>query len=141
MKEIKTINSEIVNYVPEELIVEGEEKQNSKVARYNDCSVEDVTSPDDDFEFAQRTIKETILQSSEVLHELGQSAIMNENGKMFESYSQLMKNIVDSSSSLVDLHIKLKKAKETKENVSNVQNNLFVGSTKDLLEMIKQNGG
>ena len=51
-------------------------------------------SDDADFEFAQDTIRQTILKSNEVLQELGQAAILNENGKLYESYSQLMKNII-----------------------------------------------
>ena len=78
-----------------------------------------------------------------MLQELGQAAILNENGKLYESYGQLMKNIIDGSSSLIDLHAKKKKIDENKEeevsqNNTQINNNIFVGSSKDLLELIEQ---
>jgi hypothetical protein len=78
-----------------------------------------------------------------VLQELGQAAILNENGKLYESYGQLMKNIVDSSTSLLDLHARKKKIDDQKEeevsqNNTQINNNIFVGSSKDLLELIEQ---
>lgn len=134
---------EVSNEVPIEFIEEGAERKLQKVEKFNAITpYEGATSSDEDFEFAQDTIKETILKSNEVLQELGQAAILNENGKLYESYSQLMKNIIDGSSALLDLHVKQKKIKEIKEKLepsqTNTQiNNIVVGSTKDLLDMIE----
>jgi len=143
MKNSKIEPIEVSNEVPVEFIEEGAERKLQKVEKFNAITpYEGATSSDEDFEFAQDTIKETILKSNEVLQELGQAAILNENGKLYESYSQLMKNIIDGSSALLDLHVKQKKIKEIKENPelsqTNTQiNNIVVGSTKDLLDMIE----
>lgn len=139
----KRITPEEVCFVPEELVEEGQQRKLQKVSKYNEVTVyEGGGSSDDDFEFAQETIRDTILKSNEVLQELGQAAILNENGKLYESYSQLMKNIVDSSTSLLDLHAKKKKIDEQKNDEvtqNNTQiNNIVVGSTKDLLELIEK---
>ncbi len=134
------IKPEEVCYVPDELIEEGQERKLQKVSKFNDVAIrEEENSVDDDFDFAQETIRETIMKSNEVLQELGQAAILNENGKLYESYSQLMKNIIDGSSQLIDIHSKKKKIKEVKgSKQKNTQvNNLIVGSTKELLEMIE----
>ena len=134
------IKPEEVCYVPDELIEEGQERKLQKVSKFNDVAIrEEENSVDDDFDFAQETIRETIMKSNEVLQELGQAAILNENGKLYESYSQLMKNIIDGSSQLIDIHSKKKKIKDIKEpKQKNTQvNNLIVGSTKELLEMIE----
>ena len=143
MKNSKIEPIEVSNEVPVEFIEEGAERKLQKVEKYNAITpYEGATSSDEDFEFAQDTIKETILKSNEVVQELGQAAILNENGKLYESYSQLMKNIIDGSSALLDLHVKQKKIKEIKEKLelsqTNTQiNNIVVGSTKDLLDMIE----
>jgi len=139
---MKTINAEDVCVVPEELIEEGQQRKLAKVSKFNDIELYDESdkSDDADFEFAQDTIRQTILKSNEVLQELGQAAILNENGKLYESYSQLMKNIIDDSKSLMDLHAKKKNLKEQKEEVApgHTQiNNLIVGSTKELLELVE----
>ena len=134
------IKPEEVCYVPDELIEEGQERKLQKVSKFNDVEIrEEENSVDDDFDFAQETIRETIMKSNEVLQELGQAAILNENGKLYESYSQLMKNIIDGSAQLMDIHSKKKKIKDIKEpKQKNTQvNNLIVGSTKELLEMIE----
>jgi hypothetical protein len=135
---------EVSHEIPEELIEEGSNRKLQKVSKFNEVTVyEGSSSSDDDFEFAQETIRDTILKSNEVLQELGQAAILNENGKLYESYGQLMKNIVDSSTSLLDLHARKKKIDDQKEeevsqNNTQINNNIFVGSSKDLLELIEQ---
>ena len=138
---MKTINPTPISHeVPDEFIQEGREKKLQKVEKYNEVVVaEGKHSSDEDFDFAQETIRETILKSNEVLQELGQAAILNENGKLYESYSQLMKNIIDGSSSLMDLHVKKKKMSDAVEEITgNTQiNNLIVGSTKELLELVE----
>ena len=137
---MKTLSPEEVCYVPDDLVEEGQERKLQKVSKFNDVTVyEGEDTVDDDFDFAQDTIRETIMKSNEVLQELGQAAILNENGKLYESYSQLMKNIIDGSTQLIDIHGKKKKIKEVKEpKQKNTQvNNLIVGSTKELLEMIE----
>ena len=50
-----------------------------------------------------------------------------------------MKNIIDGSSSLMDLHVKKKKMSDAVEEITgNTQiNNLIVGSTKELLELVE----
>jgi hypothetical protein len=139
---MKTLSPEEVCYVPDDLVEEGQERKLQKVSKFNDVTVyEGEDTVDDDFDFAQDTIRETIMKSNEVLQELGQAAILNENGKLYESYSQLMKNIIDGSAQLIDIHGKKKKIKEVKEpKQKNTQvNNLIVGSTKELLEMIESN--
>ena len=142
MADLKQVN--VSHEIPEELIEEGRNRKVAKVSKFNDVAVyEGNSSSDDDFEFAQETIRDTILKSNEVLQELGQAAILNENGKLYESYGQLMKNIVDSSTSLLDLHARKKKIDENKEeevsqNNTQINNNIFVGSSKDLLELIEQ---
>lgn len=139
---MKTLSPEEVCYVPDDLVEEGQERKLQKVSKFNDVVVyEGDDSVDDDFDFAQDTIRETIMKSNEVLQELGQAAILNENGKLYESYSQLMKNIIDGSAQLIDIHGKKKKIKEVKEQKQNNTqvNNLIVGSTKELLEMIESN--
>ena len=76
----KRITPEEVCFVPEELVEEGQQRKLQKVSKYNEVTVyEGGGSSDDDFEFAQETIRDTILKSNEVLQELGQAAILNEN--------------------------------------------------------------
>ena len=142
MADLKQVN--VSHEIPEELIEEGRNRKVAKDSKFNEVTVyEGSSSSDDDFEFAQETIRDTILKSNEVLQELGQAAILNENGKLYESYGQLMKNIVDSSTSLLDLHARKKKIDDQKEeevsqNNTQINNNIFVGSSKDLLELIEQ---
>ena len=65
------IKPEEVCYVPDELIEEGQERKLQKVSKFNDVAIrEEENSVDDDFDFAQETIRETIMKSNEVLQEL-----------------------------------------------------------------------
>ena len=68
MADLKQVN--VSHEVPEELIEEGRNRKVAKVSKFNEVAVyEGASSSDDDFEFAQETIRDTILKSNEVLQE------------------------------------------------------------------------
>lgn len=58
--------------------------------------------------------------------------------RAFEVFGQLFKQYTEAQETLVDLHGKVQKTKGTSiNNQTNVQNNVMVGSTADLLKAIK----
>ena len=66
-----------------------------------------------------------------------------ESPRAYEVVSQLIKSVSEANKDLIDLHKKIKDIKREdpdSQNANNITNNtLFVGSTKELQDMVKQN--
>jgi hypothetical protein len=96
-----------------------------------------------DYEFARSNLYSVIEKGSYALDSLLELAKASEHPRAFEVVGQLTKTLVDANKDLLAIQKQvkdLKKEEEEKEqpqggNVTN--NNLFVGSTADLLKLIK----
>jgi hypothetical protein len=103
-----------------------------------------VSTKDDiqnDYEYARENLRDTINHAKLALDELSNIASVTESPRAFEVYAQLTKTIVDANKDLLELQTKLKRIRENQPSQSQVTNNsLFVGSTQDLLKLIKENG-
>lgn len=98
---------------------------------------------DNDFTYARENFYDVIEKGREAMEELLEIAKADESPRAFEVLAQLMKNMSETNEKLLDLHIKKKKIDEEEDGNSgirtqNVTNALFVGSTAELLKMIKQ---
>ena len=98
---------------------------------------------EEDFQLARSNIKETLDLGSQAYEQMIRIASASEHPRAFEVASNFMKNLVEANEKLLNLHDKRRQIvpvpepEEKKQNVTN--NNVFVGSTAELLEMIKKN--
>lgn len=94
-----------------------------------------------DYEYARRNLYDVIEKGSSALEDIMDVAKQSESPRAYEVVTNLIKTMVDANKDLLQL-AKTKKELETKEpeaaKVTN--NNLFVGSSAELLKMIKNNG-
>jgi hypothetical protein len=93
---------------------------------------------DTDFDFARSNMYDAIDTGKQALSELLTVAIQSQNPRAYEVLATTVKTLVDASKQLADLS-KEKAAEEkeptqTETNVTN--NNLFVGTTHDLLKVL-----
>ena len=95
----------------------------------------------DDYEYARRNLYDVIEKGSSALEDIMDVAKQSESPRAYEVVTNLIKTMVDANKDLLQL-AKTKKELEAKEpeaaQVTN--NNLFVGSSAELLKMIKNNG-
>jgi hypothetical protein len=96
-----------------------------------------------DYQMVRDNLKHIIETSSVAIDGILNVASEGESPRAYEVVSQLIKTTLEANESLVDLHKKIKdieKNDEEKEvQATHVTNNaLYVGSTKDLLQMIKK---
>lgn len=97
-----------------------------------------------DYEFARSNLYQVIEKGSYALDSLLELAKASEHPRAFEVVGQLTKTLVDANKDLLDVQKKVKDLQK-QENVEIVDgdtknvtnNNLFVGSTADLLKVIK----
>ena len=96
---------------------------------------------DDDYKYARENLKEIIDSAQQSIADLASIASTSESPRAYEVLSTMMKTIVDANKDLLELQKSVKKLKEEdkKDNPQNVTNALYVGSTGDLMKLIKDN--
>ena len=92
-----------------------------------------------DYEYARQNMYDIIEKGTSALEDIVDIARQSESPRAFEVVTNLIKTLADANKDLMDL---AKKNKElSKPDASNenktVNNNLFVGSSSELLKMIK----
>ena len=98
----------------------------------------EIGSPQEDHDFARETMHNLIQKGNEALEGILAVARHSEHPRSYEVAGQLIKTVSDAAKNLMELQ-KIKKDLETEKNPKNVtQNNLFVGSTHELMKMMKQ---
>ena len=96
----------------------------------------------EDYAYARNNLKSVIDSGEDALDSLIQIAKVSQHPRAFEVIGQLMKIIVESNKDLLDLKrqandLNGESKEDKKESKGNVTNALFVGSTKELQQMIK----
>lgn len=97
---------------------------------------------DTDYRYARENLYDLIENGSHALHELVEIAKASEHPRAFEVVASLMKTLTDANKDLLDIQTKVKKLRQedgTAAGPNNVTNALFVGSTAELQNMLKDN--
>lgn len=101
-----------------------------------------VDEVQDDFELARKTIKNMIHKGEEVLEELVVVAKESESPRAYEVASTLIKTVTEAAKDMLEVHKRITdikgKAPEGKSASINVEQAVFVGSTTELQDLIKQ---
>lgn len=119
---MKDIISDSLNIVPYE-------ETQSEIVEVN------PTTQHDDSEYVRNNFHSIIEKGKDALDEMMSIAKASEHPRAFEVVSTLMKTLVDANKDLANLSKDLKKKEES--NPQTVNNSIFVGSTEELLKMIK----
>jgi hypothetical protein len=99
---------------------------------------------EEDFAIARENVKDILEKGSEALHSILRIAEASEHPRAFEVAANLIKTLTDSNKSLLDLHEQRRQLapiaqEEKKEDPTQItNNNVFVGTTAELLDLIKQ---
>lgn len=93
----------------------------------------------DDFNQARSNMKDLINTGFEAIDGMMKVAEASDSPRAYEVVSILLKTMTEMNSELVSLHEKANKAEPQSTKVQNTTNNsIFVGSTKDLQNLINQ---
>jgi hypothetical protein len=99
-----------------------------------ESSVKDVKN---DYDYTRENLYNLVENGNAALEDLVELAKQSEHPRAYEVLATLIKTIGDTTDKLSVLHEKQKKlTSETQEQITN--NNLFVGSATDLLDLIKK---
>ena len=130
MDKKKDTISELLNISP--IIKEG------SVVVYEE-PIETETQTDQDLEYARSIMYENIKNTQDALEEMLEIAKQSQHPKAFDSLDKLLNRSRDVAKDLVEFHKDKKSIKQEIQSTENntTNNNLFVGSTAELLKMIK----
>lgn len=112
------------------------------VSNVIDMTVKQTEKVDSDFEFINNNIKELIEKNNEAIDGILNIAKETDQPRAYEVVSTLINTAIEVNKNLLEMYKTMKEIKkdDTKSNNSNVTNNaIFVGSTKELLEVLKKN--
>jgi hypothetical protein len=91
-----------------------------------------------DYKYARENIYNIIERGQDAIEDLLQDARDSGNARMFEVVGQLIKTVGEQNQNLVNVHKQVKDiTQETKPSPNSVTNALFVGSTAELQQMLK----
>jgi hypothetical protein len=100
--------------------------------------VNKVNDLDKDYDTVRSNLQDIISRGSEAIDGILMVANESQNPRAYEVVSQLIKSVSEANKELIALH---KEMKEIKKDVvrgpSTVNNSIFVGSTKELQQLIK----
>jgi len=91
-----------------------------------------------DFDYARGNLIAAIEKGQEALTDVVQVASMTQSARSFEAVASILNAVTSANEKLLDLS-KKKKEIEAADGPSTINNNLFVGSTAELLKLIKTN--
>ena len=103
----------------------------------------DEKEKDTDFRYARENMYHIIERGRDAMDELLDIAKAEESPRAFEVFGQLLKNMTDTQEKLMELHRKKQIIENDGERqevtkAQNVTNALFVGSTAELLKLVKK---
>lgn len=95
--------------------------------------------PNNDYEYARKNLYDVIEKGHNALEDIIDIAKQSESARAFEVATNLIKTMVDANKDLLELAKKKKELEKVNDIVDNkvTNNNLFVGSSADLLKMLK----
>jgi hypothetical protein len=93
---------------------------------------------DDDFEYARGNMIAAIEKGQEALNGVLEVAGMSQHPRAYEVAATLVKTLADANKDLLELQKRKKDLTGVGPNPTTVNNNLFVGSTAELQQLIKK---
>lgn len=95
---------------------------------------------DNDYKYARENLYGLIENGSNALNSLVEIAQASEHPRAFEVVGSLIKTLSDANKDLIEISQKVKKIKEETKSTTVNNNSLFVGSTAELQQLLKNNG-
>ena len=114
------------------------EEEPKKIVK-RDVTPKDEKDLGDDYSVVRGNLQSIIEKGNEAIDGILEVASEGESPRAYEVVAQLIKNVSDANKDLIELHQKMKNItkEETARNVKTTNNSIFVGSTKELQDLVK----
>ena len=135
----KTVNEKIANELDIEL---QEETKEIEVKKTEDTPLaKPIEDADKDYRSVRGNLYSIISKGNEAIYGILEVAQEGDSPRAYEVAAQMIKTVAEANKDLLDPHKKMKEIRkeENNTNYNNTTNqSIFVGSTKDLQQMLKQ---
>jgi hypothetical protein len=98
---------------------------------------EDTSEADKDYKYARDNFYHVIEKGTQALEDLLDVASQSQHPRAYEVLATTMKTLIDANKDLVELSRKKNEEQAPKSEGSKVTNNLFVGSTAELQQIMR----
>lgn len=107
-------------------------------AKTNEGGTFDLNNFQKDYTFVQENLKNLIGNGNVALESALKVATESDSPRAFEVVAILLKTMADLNNNVLDVHKKAKDTTGTKVEVKQTNNSVFVGSTKDLQNLLNK---
>ena len=97
-----------------------------------------ISNVEDDYEYARNRLRSIMDKGEMALDEIMSVASQSQQPRAYEVVATMVKTLSDSGKDLLELSKRKQDLQQDKGGPSTVNNNLFVGSTSELLKMLKK---
>ena len=108
-----------------------------EIDAHNAVVTTEKSDADNDYDYARTNFYNVIEKGTDALEQMLDVARASEHPRAYEVVSTLMKTLVDANKDLVAMSEKKNEQKEPEEDKTVTNNNLFVGSTAELQQLLK----
>jgi hypothetical protein len=98
----------------------------------------DINNFQKDYEVVQNNLKDLIKNGNVALESALKVATESDSPRAFEVVAILLKTMADLNGNVLDVHKKAKDTTQSKVEIKQTNNSLFVGSTKDLQNLLNK---
>ncbi len=107
---------------------------------YQTTEIVEVKTPvEDDAEFARTNIRDLISKGNTAIDNLLQVATASEHPRAYEVAANMLKHLTDMNKDLMEIQKRKRDLEPKQSNSMNIDKAVFIGSTEDLIKMIKSN--
>jgi len=103
-----------------------------------DAEIHNDAQLEDDLTQARTDIKEIAAIGMQAVAEAASLASQSQHDKLYVALSSLMKSTLEANRELLDTHRSRKELTQSGESDGDVTNNLFIGSTDELLALLEK---
>jgi hypothetical protein len=130
---VKTIDMEdLLNIMPED------DNSKSLPTTYRPSLDNDNDEVNTDAKYVRQNLYDLLEKGHGAIDELLAVADQSQHPRAYEVLATMIKTMAETNRDLLELHQKKKQLIEKEKSTETVNNNLFVGSTKDLLELLNK---
>lgn len=139
MNKKKTVNEKIANELDIKL---QEETKEIEVKKMEDTSlVKPLEDADKDYKSVRLNLYSIISKGNKAIDGILEVAQEGDSPRAYEVAAQMIKTVAEANKDLIDLHKKMKDIRKEENNTNyntTTNQSIFVGSTKDLQELVNQ---
>jgi hypothetical protein len=134
----KTVNEKI-SEVFDTTFDTNEEKEEKKSLQKYSGSLHNEVDKEKDYFLVRKNMKELINTGEDAIEGILKVATEGDSPRAYEVAAQMIKTVAEMNQDLIDLHKKMKDIKKEETTINNTtQNTLYVGSTRDLQDLINE---